>query len=71
VTADDASMFPESAGAILGELLTGPTALAEQDGPPWTHTFRPPDPDGYDEDGRPYWLPKPMFTIERIRGDDD
>jgi len=64
-------LFPESAGAILGELLTGPKPPAEHNGPPWTHTFQPPEPDGYDEDGRPYWLPKPTFTIEPIGDDDD
>jgi hypothetical protein len=61
-------MFPESAGAILGGILAGPKPSAEQDGPPWTHTLRPPEPDGYDEAGNPYWLPKPMFTIEPISG---
>lgn len=64
-------MFPESAAAFLGEILVGPKPPAEQDGPPRTHTFRAPEPDGYDEDGRPYWLPPKMFTIERIGGGDD
>lgn len=63
-------LFPESAAAFLGEILAGPMPPAEQDGPPWVHTFTQPEPDGYGEDGEPYWLPPKMFTIEPIGGHD-
>jgi hypothetical protein len=58
--------FPEAMGHILGDLLR-PTPLAGQDGPPWTHTFNlvEGEPDGYGEDGEPYWLTKPTHAIER------
>lgn len=65
----DGPLFPEGMGAVLGDLMR-PTPPAEQDGPPWTHTFLPPEPE-YDEDGNP--LPpklEPHFTITRTGGDD-
>lgn len=64
----DGPLFPEGVGAILGD-LANPQPLAEQGGPPWTHTFLPPEPE-YDDDCNP--LPpkiEPHFTIERTSGD--
>ena len=43
--------------AGAGELLRAVTDPPEQDGPPYVHTFRPPEPE-YDEDGEP--LPMPV-----------
>ncbi|HEX8726945.1 MAG TPA: hypothetical protein VF737_16260 [Gemmatimonadaceae bacterium] len=35
-----------------------------EQGPPYVHTFQPPEPAGYDEDGRPIWDVPVSFTIE-------
>lgn len=50
--------YPEAMGVFLGKLL----APEQQDGPPYVHTFRPPEPE-YDEDGNLYWPLTPTHTV--------
>jgi hypothetical protein len=54
-------MWPDGAGEFMFSLFGDPAAVA--DGPPWTHTFRPPEPE-YDEEGNEIWRePDPTHTL--------
>lgn len=51
---------PEGSGEIMASLLGAP----ERPGPPYVHTFRPPEPIGQDEDGNDiYPEPGPAYTL--------
>lgn len=54
--------YPEAMGEFLRKLLNP----EPQPGPPWTHTFRPP-PQEYYEDGEPIPMsPGPSFTVTAV-----
>lgn len=61
----DAPLFP----AAMGEVLHAILHPKPQPGPPYVHTIRPPEPIGYDEQGRPIWEPEPAFTITDVSDD--
>ena len=48
----------------LGEVMRGLLNPEPPPGPPYTHTIRPPEPIGWNEDGEPvYPEPGPAFTF--------
>lgn len=53
-------LFPDAVGAVLHAMLNA----EPEPGPPYMHTVKPPEPAGYDEDGRPIWDVPVSFTIE-------
>ena len=55
-------VWPDGAGEFMFSLFGDPAVM--RDGPPYTHTFRPPEPVGEDEDGNPvYPEPGPAHTL--------
>lgn len=57
---------PESEQRGIGWLLHQLLNPEPQPGPPYTHTFNAPEPDGYDENGDPIYLLHPHFTPIKV-----